>query len=130
MHAPLERRTARGTGSTVHPDEPPPRRRRPVRIGSPPLTTSTRPSAAKAAYPAFKALTPGERADLLLGLADELEARAEEIAALESAQTGKTIRLATEFDVPGSIDNARFFAGAARRSQDSRQAPTGSSRRR
>ncbi|MCT1549603.1 aminobutyraldehyde dehydrogenase [Brevibacterium casei] len=71
-------------------------------------------AAAKAAYPAFKALTPGERADLLLGLADELEARSEEIAALESAQTGKTIRLATEFDVPGSIDNARFFAGAAR----------------
>lgn len=71
-------------------------------------------AAAKAAFPAFKALTPGERADLLLGLAEELTKRSAEIAALESAQTGKTIRLATEFDVPGSIDNARFFAGAAR----------------
>lgn len=71
-------------------------------------------AAAKAAYPGFKALTPGERADLLLRLADELEKRSDELAALESQQTGKSIRLATEFDVPGSIDNARFFAGAAR----------------
>ncbi len=71
-------------------------------------------AAAKAAYPGFKALTPGERADLLLKLADELEARSEELASLESQQTGKSIRLATDFDVPGSIDNTRFFAGAAR----------------
>lgn len=71
-------------------------------------------AAAKAAYPGFKALTPGERADLLLRVADELEKRSDELAALESQQTGKSIRLATEFDVPGSIDNARFFAGAAR----------------
>ena len=32
----------------------------------------------------------------------------------ESAQAGKLIRLTREFDVPGSIDNAEFFAGAAR----------------
>ena len=71
-------------------------------------------AAAKAAYPAFKALTPGDRAELMLGLAAQLEARADEIAELESQQTGKSIRLAKEFDVPGSIDNAKFFAGAAR----------------
>ncbi|WP_309133203.1 aminobutyraldehyde dehydrogenase [Brevibacterium sp.] len=71
-------------------------------------------AAAKTAYPAFKALTPGERAELLLGLATQLDARSQEIAELESRQTGKSIRLATEFDVPGTIDNAKFFAGAAR----------------
>ncbi|TSI17062.1 aminobutyraldehyde dehydrogenase [Brevibacterium aurantiacum] len=71
-------------------------------------------ASAKAAYPAFKALTPGERAELMLGLAAQLEARADELAELESQQTGKSIRLAKEFDVPGSIDNAKFFAGAAR----------------
>lgn len=71
-------------------------------------------ASAKAAYPAFKALTPGERAELMLGLATQLEARADELAELESIQTGKSIRLAKEFDVPGSIDNAKFFAGAAR----------------
>ena len=32
----------------------------------------------------------------------------------EVSQTGKPVRLATEFDVPGSIDNIDFFAGAAR----------------
>ena len=32
----------------------------------------------------------------------------------EVAQTGKPVRLATEFDVPGSVDNIAFFAGAAR----------------
>ena len=32
----------------------------------------------------------------------------------EVSQTGKPVRLATEFDVPGSVDNIDFFAGAAR----------------
>ena len=34
--------------------------------------------------------------------------------AVESAQAGKPVRLAGEFDVPGTIDNIRFFAAAAR----------------
>jgi betaine-aldehyde dehydrogenase len=40
---------------------------------------------------------------------------AEELAQAETAQAGKPIRLSREFDVPGSIDNVAFFAGAARR---------------
>ncbi|GAA2089754.1 gamma-aminobutyraldehyde dehydrogenase [Brevibacterium salitolerans] len=71
-------------------------------------------AAARRAYPAWRRRTPAERADLLLALADGLAARAGELAALESRQTGKSLRLAQEFDVPGSIDNVRFFAGAAR----------------
>ncbi|WP_029088761.1 aminobutyraldehyde dehydrogenase [Brevibacterium album] len=71
-------------------------------------------AAARRAYPSWKRRTPAERADLLLALADGLAARADELAALESRQTGKSLRLAQEFDVPGSIDNVRFFAGAAR----------------
>ena len=39
---------------------------------------------------------------------------ADELVAEEVGQTGKPVRLATEFDVPGSIDNIDFFAGAAR----------------
>jgi betaine-aldehyde dehydrogenase len=38
----------------------------------------------------------------------------EELAQTETAQAGKPIRLSREFDVPGSIDNVAFFAGAAR----------------
>ena len=43
------------------------------------------------------------------------EQRAEELAQLESRQAGKPIRLAREFDVPGTVDNTAFFGTAARR---------------
>ena len=39
---------------------------------------------------------------------------ADDLVAEEVSQTGKPVRLAAEFDVPGSIDNIDFFAGAAR----------------
>lgn len=71
-------------------------------------------AAARAAQPAWAALTPAERGDLLLALADGLRLREEELAQLETAQTGKSIRMSREFDVPGTIDNVVFFAGAAR----------------
>ena len=71
-------------------------------------------SAARRALPGWAATTPGERGAALLRLAERLTARAGEYAEIESRQTGKTLRLATEFDVPGSIDNVVFFAGAAR----------------
>ncbi|WP_309131441.1 gamma-aminobutyraldehyde dehydrogenase [Brevibacterium sp.] len=71
-------------------------------------------AAARRAFIEWSAKTPGERSDIMLAWADLLEARAEEIAALESRQGGKPIRLAEGFDIPGSIDNVRFFAATAR----------------
>ena len=71
-------------------------------------------AAARRAYPGWSGATPGERSAALLALADRMEARADEYARVETAQSGKPIKLTTEFDVPGSIDNVRFFAGAAR----------------
>ncbi len=71
-------------------------------------------AAATAAFPAWAATPPAERGAALLALAERVGQRAAEYAEAESRQTGKTLRLATEFDVPGSIDNAVFFAGAAR----------------
>ena len=41
-------------------------------------------------------------------------ARAADLARAESLQCGKPIRLSTGFDVPGTVDNTDFFAGAAR----------------
>ena len=41
-------------------------------------------------------------------------AMAGELADVETAQTGKPLRFSTDFDVAGTIDNAAFFAGAAR----------------
>ena len=70
--------------------------------------------AAAAAYPTWSRTTPAERSSVLARFARQLDDRAEEIAQLESRQAGKPIRLAREFDVPGTIDNVDFFAGAAR----------------
>ncbi|MFJ3926955.1 gamma-aminobutyraldehyde dehydrogenase [Streptomyces sp. NPDC090022] len=74
-------------------------------------------AAAERAFPAWSAATPGERSDALHRLAAVLAEQAEDFAYAESVQCGKPIRLATEFDVPGTIDNTAFFAGAARHLQ-------------
>ncbi|MEV6105766.1 gamma-aminobutyraldehyde dehydrogenase [Streptomyces sp. NPDC051940] len=71
-------------------------------------------AAAAAAYPGWSGATPGERSDALHRLAGVLAAQAADFAYAESLQCGKPIRLTTEFDVPGTIDNTAFFAGAAR----------------
>ncbi len=60
-------------------------------------------------------LVPGERSKAIWKLADLLEARAEEFARLESLNTGKPYKfLSLGADLFFSIDNLRFFAGAAR----------------
>ncbi|MGI9162971.1 MAG: gamma-aminobutyraldehyde dehydrogenase [Mycobacterium sp.] len=71
-------------------------------------------AAARSALPGWSGATPAERSAVLFTLAELLEAHADEIIAEEVSQTGKPVRLATEFDVPGSVDNIAFFAGAAR----------------
>ena len=55
--------------------------------------------------------TPAERSAVLHAFARLLDANADLLASEEVSHTGKAIRLATEFDVPGSIDNVDFFAG-------------------
>jgi 1-pyrroline dehydrogenase len=69
--------------------------------------------AAKDALPDWLEATPGERADLLYKLADVIEENAEELAALESKNVGKPLSYARD-EMPVSVDNIRFFAGAAR----------------
>jgi len=70
--------------------------------------------AARDAFPGWSRATPAERSAVLTKFAALMEERAEEFAQLESRQAGKPIRLTREFDVPGTIDNIAFFAGAAR----------------
>lgn len=74
-------------------------------------------AAAKEAFPAWAGATPGERSDALHRFAGVLAEQAEDIAHVESLQCGKPIKLSTEFDVPGTVDNTAFFAGAARHLQ-------------
>ena len=71
-------------------------------------------AAARAALPQWSGATPAERSAALYALHAELDAVAEDLAQAETSQTGKPIRLSREFDVPGSVDNVAFFAGAAR----------------
>ena len=69
---------------------------------------------ARKAFHEWSRVSPATRSGVLRQLALLVERDAGDLAALETAQTGKPIRLATEFDVPGSVDNIAFFAGAAR----------------
>ena len=71
-------------------------------------------ASARAALPGWSAATPAERSAVLFALAESLGAHAGDLVAEEVSQTGKPVRLATEFDVPGSVDNIAFFAGATR----------------
>ncbi|MGP3946634.1 gamma-aminobutyraldehyde dehydrogenase [Streptomyces sp. 6N106] len=71
-------------------------------------------AAAEAAFPAWRDLVPGERQKALLKIADAFEARADELIAAESENTGKPIGLTRDEEIPPMIDQIRFFAGAAR----------------
>ena len=71
-------------------------------------------AAARAAFATWARTAPGERSAILHRFASILTERAEEFARVESSQTGKPLRLTRGFDVPGTIDNIEFFAGAAR----------------
>ena len=73
--------------------------------------------AMKAAAEAFETwgeTTPSERQLAMLKMADALEARADEFVKAECENTGKPIQLTAEEELPPSVDELRFFAGAAR----------------
>src|SRR5881394_638274 len=69
--------------------------------------------AAKKALPDWLDTTPGERAAVLLKLADVIDDNAEELAQIESRNVGKPLMVSRD-EMPFSADNLRFFAGAAR----------------
>jgi betaine-aldehyde dehydrogenase len=55
-----------------------------------------------------------ERSAVLERLADLIEEHADELARIETAQTGSALKLRRDSDLPFSVDNLRFFASAAR----------------
>ena len=70
--------------------------------------------AAAEAFKTWRRTTPAERQRALLKLADAVEARAEEFAAVESRNTGKPLGLTLSEELVPIVDQIRFFAGAAR----------------
>ncbi|MFJ5550417.1 gamma-aminobutyraldehyde dehydrogenase [Streptomyces sp. NPDC093225] len=71
-------------------------------------------AAAEAAFPGWRDTTPSERQKALLKIADAIEARADELVAAESENTGKPLGLTASEELPPMVDQIRFFAGAAR----------------
>ena len=71
-------------------------------------------TAAATAFETWGETTPGERQLALFRIADAMEARAEEFADVESKDTGKPRASLVEDEILVSVDQIRFFAGAAR----------------
>ena len=69
--------------------------------------------AAQAAFPAWAATPAAERGRLLGRLADAIEAHAEELARLESTDTGHPLKDTTLLDVPRTAATYRYFGGLA-----------------
>lgn len=70
-------------------------------------------AAAQRAFPAWAALPAAARGLLLLKLADAIEANAEELAQLESLDTGHPLRDSRNLDVPRTAACFRYFGGIA-----------------
>jgi 1-pyrroline dehydrogenase len=69
--------------------------------------------AAATAFESWKQTTPQDRSLMLLKIADSLEAAADELGRLESANAGKPVGAAID-EMVTCTDLFRFFAGAAR----------------
>src|SRR3989442_7084859 len=59
-------------------------------------------------------MTPGDRDAALFKLANLIEADMDRLAPIETQNQGKTIKQSRDGDLPFSVDNLRFMAGASR----------------
>ncbi|WP_067247953.1 gamma-aminobutyraldehyde dehydrogenase [Microbacterium resistens] len=71
-------------------------------------------AAAADAFSIWRDTTPADRQLALFRIADAMAARAEEFADLESQDTGKPRATLVADEIDQSVDQLRFFAGAAR----------------
>jgi len=70
--------------------------------------------AAHAAAGAWGKTPPAERSNILLKIADRLEANLELLAYAETVDNGKPIRETLNADIPLTVDHFRYFAGCLR----------------
>ena len=70
-------------------------------------------TAASEAFPAWSALTPRARSEILHKVADVIEENIDELSTLESENVGKPMSI-MEFEMDLTLDNWRFFASAGR----------------
>ncbi|MGD8321546.1 MAG: aldehyde dehydrogenase family protein [Gemmatimonadota bacterium] len=62
---------------------------------------------------AWRRMNPHRRAELMWKLADAIEAHADELAGLETADNGKPYFESRKVDLPSIVENFRYFAGLA-----------------
>jgi len=75
--------------------------------------------AAWKAYDSWKLTSPAQRSQILLEIADRIDANTEKLAMIETLDNGKPIRESATLDVPLGADHFRYFAGVARAEEDS-----------
>ena len=71
-------------------------------------------AAAATAYEEWRETTPSERSLALFRIADAVEARADDLIAMEVENCGKPAHLTRSEEIPPMVDQIRFFATAAR----------------
>ena len=71
-------------------------------------------AAAVAAAQGVTPLSTLERSELLIAVADAIEARLEEFAQAEALDSGKTLTATMAGDIPRGLDNLRYYAAAIR----------------
>ncbi len=79
-----------------------------------PADIDTAMGAAAAAFEGWRNTTPSERSLAMFRIADAVEARADELIAMEVENTGKPVALTRSEEIPPMVDQIRFFAAAAR----------------
>ena len=75
--------------------------------------------AAHAAFPAWSKTAAATRSNLLLRIADVMEANLDYLARVETVDNGKPIRETSAADLPLCIDHFRYFAGVIRSDEGS-----------
>src|SRR5665213_747361 len=70
-------------------------------------------AAAQAAFPAWSHMSPSDRGRILLRVADKIEEHADELARLESLDTGHPLRDSSRLDAPRTAMTFRYFGGMA-----------------
>jgi len=70
-------------------------------------------TAARAAFPEWRAWSPADRRAVLHRLADKVAENAALLAEAEARDNGKPVSLATAVDIPRAEQNLRFYASAA-----------------
>lgn len=68
--------------------------------------------AAQDAFPIWSSMSIQERSAILMKVSEGIEKRLPELAAAESKDNGKPLKLATRVDIPRARDNFAFFATA------------------